>query len=351
MPAATAKMTTLALALAGVLLAGGSVVHAQDGGVEVFPRLIVQDAERPNAPWPSAREPVVGTWIPVFMLGDGDGRMSLDPLNPDPVGGVLVGVAQVQRGHSGHDLSHSLSPSLSWRIGEDLRVGAAMTVTEFIPCRSLLQAPLAPLRTHQACESYAGRESAPDRAVEIHGGVEFGSARLSIGFAETPAIYILPGGIGMDGVAGSRGSPAVAALPMAPIAGLGQETAQTLSLGGSLAFGEQSQIDVTLALSQFPRIENSPDLGRMQVRYAYGSFSADLATQMIRQGLESVSPWWAGLDLGLSWRTPWSGIISVGARNLVSSGEPPRIHDGRSKEASDSDFFSRTPYVRYEQDF
>ena len=84
---------------------------------------------------------------------------------------------------------------------------------------------------------------------------------------------------------------------------------------------------------------------------AYGAFSADMATQMIRQGLESLSPWWAGLDLGVSWRTPWAGTLSVGAHNLISRGTPPDLGETPDANVSEDNVFSRTPYVRYEQDF
>ena len=104
-------------------------------------------------------------------------------------------------------------------------------------------------------------------------------------------------------------------------------------------------------MSRLPRLENSPDIGRVQFSLAYGDFSADMATQMIRQGIETVSPWWASMDLGVSWRTPWSGIISVGARNLFSSGDPPQLGNSPAANVNEADAFSRTPYVRYEQDF
>jgi len=50
---------------------------------------------------------------------------------------------------------------------------------------------------------------------------------------------------------------------------------------------------------------------------------------------------WTALDLGISWRTPWSGELSVGAQNLWStSGKAPR----------DADIQGRTPYIQYRQD-
>ncbi len=158
---------------------------------------------------------------------------------------------------------------------------------------------------------------------------------------------MLPGAIGPATV-GGRPAPI---LPMAPLSAIAHENAQTLTVGGDLSLSAQSRMGVALAMSRLPGLENSPDIGRVQFNLAYGDFSADMASQMIRQGIETVSPWWASMDLGVSWRTPWSGIISVGARNLFSTGDPPRLGNSPAATVNEADAFSRTPYVRYEQDF
>jgi hypothetical protein len=51
---------------------------------------------------------------------------------------------------------------------------------------------------------------------------------------------------------------------------------------------------------------------------------------------------WTALDLGVSWRTPWRGEISVGAQNLWSAPlDAPRDADPNQ---------ARTPYIQYRQD-
>lgn len=54
---------------------------------------------------------------------------------------------------------------------------------------------------------------------------------------------------------------------------------------------------------------------------------------------------WTGIDLGVSWRTPWQGVFSIGAQNIWSAplDSPPRdsVMDGSA---------ARTPYVQYRQD-
>lgn len=56
---------------------------------------------------------------------------------------------------------------------------------------------------------------------------------------------------------------------------------------------------------------------------------------------------WGGLDVGISWRTPWQGQFTVGARNLISHGDSPFVgEDGKALDESET----RVPYVRYKQD-
>jgi hypothetical protein len=54
---------------------------------------------------------------------------------------------------------------------------------------------------------------------------------------------------------------------------------------------------------------------------------------------------WGSLGLGLSWRTPWSGQLTVGADNLVTRGKNPFVPNAIQGEDEGA-----VPYVRYEQD-
>lgn len=51
-----------------------------------------------------------------------------------------------------------------------------------------------------------------------------------------------------------------------------------------------------------------------------------------------------GVDLGFTWRTPWSGQLSVGAENVVTRGKNPFSPGNSDREEG------TVPYVRYEQD-
>ena len=77
-----------------------------------------------------------------------------------------------------------------------------------------------------------------------------------------------------------------------------------------------------------------------------GDFTGQLTGRLIEVPGADVS--WSGLDIGVSWRTPWRGELSVGARNVLGTGDTrewplttlPAIEDPSA----------RVPYVRYQQD-
>ena len=53
---------------------------------------------------------------------------------------------------------------------------------------------------------------------------------------------------------------------------------------------------------------------------------------------------WEALGIGLTWRTPWSGQLSVGAENVVTRGKNPFSVNGQKDDEG------TVPYVRYQQD-
>jgi hypothetical protein len=73
-----------------------------------------------------------------------------------------------------------------------------------------------------------------------------------------------------------------------------------------------------------------------------GNFEANIIGRVVdTPGLPGQ---WEGLGVGLTWRTPWSGQLTVGAENVVTRGKNPFApSDGDKDEGT-------IPYVRYEQD-
>ncbi|WP_242111642.1 hypothetical protein [Luteimonas aquatica] len=74
----------------------------------------------------------------------------------------------------------------------------------------------------------------------------------------------------------------------------------------------------------------------------YGAFSANIIGRVVDT---PGQPKFEGLGLGLTWRTPWSGQLTVGADNLVTRGKNPFSPSTDSKQDEGA-----VPYVRYEQD-
>ena len=80
----------------------------------------------------------------------------------------------------------------------------------------------------------------------------------------------------------------------------------------------------------------------VQVGGGWGNFGASVVGQVIDT---PGQPKWEGLGLGLTWRTPWSGQLTVGADNVVTRGRNPF-----SPSSAGQDDEGTVPYVRYEQD-
>jgi hypothetical protein len=132
---------------------------------------------------------------------------------------------------------------------------------------------------------------------------------------------------------------------------------QGLAMGAQWRLTQASALQLNAALNQL-RVQNGVVLPGLSINEAragvglnYGPFSGNVSGHMQRArgpALPGNSALWGGLDLGVSWRTPWRGELTVGARNLVIKGEEELLP---TPEAASIDRSStRTPYVRYKQD-
>lgn len=73
----------------------------------------------------------------------------------------------------------------------------------------------------------------------------------------------------------------------------------------------------------------------------YGAFSANVIGRVIET---PGQPRFEGLGLGVTWRTPWSGQLTLGAENVLTRGKNPFSPSGETHDEG------AVPYVRYEQD-
>ncbi|HEU4665139.1 MAG TPA: hypothetical protein VFS55_14015, partial [Dokdonella sp.] len=154
----------------------------------------------------------------------------------------------------------------------------------------------------------------------------------------------------------SLGGFAVAALPTlalpdGPLYSLGNEASlyargrwrfehgTALDVAASYGHGRLSAIDGLAS-----PLASAVDLDQLSL--SLGLDAGSLRGAIVGHVLSSDAPAlagkrWTTLDLGVSWRTPWSGELSVGAQNLWSAPlNSPRDNENQA----------RTPYIQYRQD-
>ena len=86
------------------------------------------------------------------------------------------------------------------------------------------------------------------------------------------------------------------------------------------------------------------DTSKLRLSAGHGQFGGELIGQQIYTPGQNNS--YSSFDLGLTWRTPWRGRLSVGASNVLTSGENPFLTDPLDPDKE----VGRVPYVRYQQD-
>jgi hypothetical protein len=178
-----------------------------------------------------------------------------------------------------------------------------------------------------------------------------------------------------DTARGSRRASATAAFSrragkLGVTAGSGRDTLPDWLVPGNAGNAARSQVDVndltvfaqknlrnegfvsiagTVAKARLvPASEAAPDLAdrwsskSLTVGGGYGAFGASVVGHVVDT---PGQPAFGGLGLGLTWRTPWSGQLTVGADNVVTRGKNPF-----STSTGDEKDDGAVPYVRYEQD-
>lgn len=128
--------------------------------------------------------------------------------------------------------------------------------------------------------------------------------------------------------------------------------AQTIGMQSQWRLTAESAVQLNAALQEL-RLRSGtakPVLDLQQVMLgvgmSYGTFSGNITGRVDRVNDQAGYPnrYWRGVDVGVSWRTPWAGELTVGARNVVGKS------NDRSREPVIDETSARTPYVRYKQD-
>jgi hypothetical protein len=163
-----------------------------------------------------------------------------------------------------------------------------------------------------------------------------------------------------DARAASLATPAYGSIHTPTLLGLGIDTI------GAWAQRLESQnlhVDSLINLGPQARMLLGGDLGRSRILAAdgtelqwetaelsfglgFGDFTGQLTGRLIELPREGQH--WNALDIGVSWRTPWRGELSVGARNVLGGGDAARWPLSELPAVEDPS--ARVPYVRYQQD-
>lgn len=131
-------------------------------------------------------------------------------------------------------------------------------------------------------------------------------------------------------------------------------SSRQLNARSSWHLGQDKMIDLSAALG---RAKLSPswygladsELDLDQASLGFGVASGSLRGSIVGRISSLDTPGqignrrWSGVDLGLSWRTPWRGEVTVGAQNVWSAQLDSVPREADSNQA-------RMPYVQYRQD-
>lgn len=128
--------------------------------------------------------------------------------------------------------------------------------------------------------------------------------------------------------------------------------ANDLTLFAQKRLGREGMVSIagTLAKAKVMTPAEASTLGlpdswtskRLSVDGSKGNFGINIVGHVVET---PGQPKWQGLGVGLTWRTPWSGQLTVGAENVVTKGRNP--FSLQSETANEE---GTVPYVRYEQD-
>ncbi len=121
------------------------------------------------------------------------------------------------------------------------------------------------------------------------------------------------------------------------------------SLLAEKTFGREGYVSVggTVARARLVPAADVPQLAdqwntrSLNIAGGFGAFSANVVGRVV--SVPGESSVWQGLGLGVTWRTPWNGQLSVGADNVVTRGKNPFSLKGDQDDGA-------MPYVRYQQD-
>jgi hypothetical protein len=109
-----------------------------------------------------------------------------------------------------------------------------------------------------------------------------------------------------------------------------------ITIGGTLAKAK------LVSAADVPELADRWNTRSVTFGGGYGNFSGNIIGRVI--DVPGQPNQWQGLGLGFTWRTPWSGQLTVGAENVITRGKNPfALPPGTEDQGT-------VPYVQYQQD-
>jgi hypothetical protein len=293
-------------------------------------------------------------WMPFVAVGqsaasdpyDVAGRLLTQA--PDQVAQIGPGVAvPLWRGADGHWLALQASDNTLTAA----QLADAPLQFRAVDAASVLssnfQYGLGPnLQAHVGVSEHNWANNQAPRVIGSEVGATYNGGRYTLGLS-----------VGADSVPGNATLPRLLPGALPGVNGLsGFDSSTQLNARGRLALDSASGIDLGASVGRV-RLLPGNLLGISTLDQKALSFGVDrgpLSGSIVGRTMqpEAGVPGagyqdrrWNSIDLGVTWRLPWQGQLSVGAQNVWSSGS-----SGVNTPMGPEPDQSRTPYVQYHQD-
>ena len=285
-----------------------------------------------------------GRLLAIVGLAQGSGAPTLPP---SPAFGGLSDLRII-------DATNLFSTGLRWRPGHGLRADLVvglqapdtLGIESFTPAGCM--AGLCATDSFRSGAAITGTLGAGWTSSAPHGlDVSFGLSWLDAQRSDLPlTLQAAPGQAGID-------LGAYAAVEGFPFR---IDSSLLLSARGRWQLAHGTQFDLNAGIGRaevapvlwygLPGADLEINQASLGLAISNGSLRGSVVGHVVSADLPGLagSRRWSGLDLGVSWRTPWRGEVSVGAQNLWSlplDAHPPREADSAQ---------ARMPYVQYRQD-
>ncbi len=212
---------------------------------------------------------------------------------------------------------------------------------------SQLQYGLSPnLQAHASVTEHNWANNQAPRLIGTEVGATYDAGRYSLGLS-----------LGSDTIPNGATLPRLLPGAVPGVNGLsGFDSSTQLNARGRLVLDSKSGIDLGASVGRVRLLPgnllgvNTLDQKAVSFGVDRGPLSGSIVGRVMQP--ETAVPGaayspdrrWSSIDLGVTWRLPWQGQLSIGAQNVWSSGNALNTPVGPEPDQS------RTPYVQYHQD-